>query len=225
MTDRPHLAPRQNQSRLPVLLLPALLLSSIVLAGVPPTGPGRPTRPMLGVHTLHADDLALRLASEAGCEVMVELFSWRLNEPTQGQLRWARTDQLVTAAEFCGLSLVARLDQHPAWVSSAPLTLNAPPEDLSLYGEFVRQVASRYRGRIAAYVIWNEPNLSAEWAGLTPDPAAHVELLRVAYQAVKASDPQALVVATGLAPTKGDGHAAMDERAFLRKMYRAGAAP
>jgi hypothetical protein len=82
----------------------------------------------------------------------------------------------------------------------------------------------RYRGRIRAYIIWNEPNLALEWGGDPPDPAAYVALLRTGYEAVRAGDPAALVVSAGLAPTNGEGDLAMDERAYLRAMYRAGAA-
>jgi hypothetical protein len=84
-------------------------------------------------------------------------------------------------------------------------------------------LAARYRGRVAAYEIWNEPNLNYEWGYLQPDPAVYTALLQAAYRAVKAADPQALVISGGLATT-GDGSAtAMGDLAFLQGMYDAGA--
>ena len=181
--------------------------------------------PRLAAHTLKADDHSLNLARAAGFDTVVQVFAWREIEPTRGQFHWEATDQVVAAAEYYGLDLVARLDQHPAWVSDVQPPLNAPPDALGDYQHFVERVAWRYRGRIRAYIIWNEPNLALEWGGGRPDPVAYVELLRVGYRAVKAGDPGALVLAAGLAPTNGDGDRATDERVFLREMYRAGAAP
>jgi hypothetical protein len=178
----------------------------------------------LAAHTLRADDRSLALAREAGFDTVVQVFAWREIEPTRGQFHWEVTDQIVSGAEYYGLDLVVRLDQHPAWVSDTQPPLNAPPDALGDYQHFVERVARRYRGRIRAYIIWNEPNLALEWGGERPDPAGYVELLRVGYQAVRAGDPEALVVAAGLAPTNGHGDRAVDERVFLRRMYQAGAA-
>jgi len=89
----------------------------------------------------------------------------------------------------------------------------------------VWRVAERYRGRIKAYIIWNEPNLAIEWGGQQPNPVAYTDLLRLGYDTVKAADPAALVVAAGLAPTNSHDHEATDERLFLQEMYRAGAGP
>jgi hypothetical protein len=179
----------------------------------------------LAVHTLRADDRLLALARDGGFDTVVQVFAWREIEPTRGQFHWEVTDLVVAGAEYYGLDLIIRLDQHPAWVSEVEPPLNAPPDALGDYQHFVEQVAWRYRGRIRAYIIWNEPNLALEWGGRPPDPAAYVRLLRTGYRAVKAGDPQALVVAAGLAPTNGDGKQAIDETVFLQDMYSAGAAP
>ncbi len=179
----------------------------------------------LAAHTLRADDRSLMLARSAGFDTLVQVFAWREIEPTRGQFHWEVTDQVVAGAEYYGLDLVVRLDQHPTWVSDVQPPLNAPPDALGDYQHFVERVAWRYRGRIRAYIIWNEPNLALEWGGHPPSPDAFAQLLRVGYRAVKAGDPKALVVAAGLAPTNGDGDQAMDERAFLQGLYDAGAAP
>jgi GH35 family endo-1,4-beta-xylanase len=179
--------------------------------------------PRLAAHTIRPDDAILAQTQASGFDTIVQVFPWRELEPTQDQFHWAVTDQLVAGAEYYGLDVIARLDQHPAWASSVNLALNAPPDELKDYGDYVQRVASRYRGRIKAYIIWNEPNLAIEWGGQPPDPAAFTQLLRVGYQAVKAADPNAVVVAAGLAPTNSNDAQAIDERLFLSEMYRAGA--
>jgi hypothetical protein len=215
------------------MLMRCLVLSGIWLlvgcVSVTPEALDDPTRRgnerlRLAAHTLRADDQSLALAKAAGFDTVVQVFAWREIEPTRGQFHWEVTDQVVAGAEYYDLDLVVRLDQHPDWVSDVKPPLNSPPDALGDYQHFVERVAWRYRGRIRAYVIWNEPNLSLEWGGDAPDPAAYAELLRIGYQAVKAGDPDALVVAAGLAPTNGHGEVAVDDRTFLRDVYRAGAA-
>jgi hypothetical protein len=85
-------------------------------------------------------------------------------------------------------------------------------------------VAARYRGRVTAYIVWNEPNLATEWEGRPPDPVGYTELLCAAHAAVRAADPQALVVSAGLAPTNHNNDQALDDRLYLQAMYAAGAA-
>ena len=70
-------------------------------------------------------------------------------------------------------------------------------------------------------LLWNEPNLAREWGGRPPDPAAYVELLRVAYRAIKEADPQAVVVSAGLAQTGTEPGVSMADDEYLQAMYTA----
>jgi hypothetical protein len=181
------------------------------------------TLPRYAVHTLRPDDAILVQARDTGADAVVQVFAWREIEPTRDQFHWEMTDQIVAGAEYYGLDLIVRLDHHPAWASDVELSVNAPPDDLEDYRKFVQRVVARYKGRVHAYIIWNEPNLAVEWGGQPPDPAAFTEVLKVGYEAVKTVDPEALVVAPGLAPTNSNNGEAVDERQFLAEMYRAGA--
>jgi hypothetical protein len=173
------------------------------------------------VHTIRANDTILRLAHDAGFTWVVQLLEWREVEPTPGEYFWEYPDWLVRAGGYYGLNLALRLDHPPEWALSA--NPDGPPVDAVTYARFAGQVATRYRGRVAAYIIWNEPNLAAEWAGRPPNPVAYVALLQAAYQAIKAADPKAIVVSAGLAPTNEVSERALDDRLFLRAMYAAGA--
>ncbi len=175
-----------------------------------------------GMHTLRGDGRELALVAEAGCDSVVQLFSWREIARWRGLYNWEHPDAVVRGTDYYGLNLVARLDQHPSWARTKPAD-NGPPDDLGDYGQFVHDVAARYRGRIKAYVIWNEPNLAREWGDQRPDPAAYVEMLRLAHGMIKKADPGALVVSAGLAPTNDRTELALDDRIFLREMYEAGA--
>lgn len=177
---------------------------------------------MCGIHTVRAGDKALSMIQEAGCSWVVQLFAWSEIEPLAGEYFWEYPDAVVRACEYYGLNLAVRLDQPPDWALSP--NGDRLPFDLEAYASFVSRVAQRYQGRVQAYIIWNEPNLAQEWGGHSPDPAGYAELLRRAYAAVKASDPQALVVSAGLAPTNRVDDTAMDDRTYLQRMYDANAA-
>jgi hypothetical protein len=194
-----------------------LSCAAAIASALPRTTP----TPAVGVHTLRADGRMFRLAAEAGATHVVQLLSWREIEPARGEFRWEYPDSLVRAAAFYGLKLVLRLDQQPRWARDTEL--NAPPDDPEDYGRFASAVAARYRGRIHAYIVWNEPNLAVEWGGRRPDPHAYAALLAVTHRHLKAADPAALVVSAGLAPTNERSHRAEDERLFLDALYAAGA--
>jgi len=178
--------------------------------------------PIAAVHTLRADDEMLRLASEGGFDAVVQVFSWLEIEPTREEWHWEYPDFVVRAAEHYGLDLIVRLDGLPAWAAEEAAAGQA--DSLSDdYAVFAGTVAQRYGGQIRGYIVWNEPNLAKEWGGRPPDPAAYTELLRRAYEAIKAADPEATVVSAGLASTNHQNAEAMDDRVFLEAMYQAGA--
>jgi GH35 family endo-1,4-beta-xylanase len=178
--------------------------------------------PIVAVHTLRADDEMLRLASEAGFDAVVQVFSWLEIEPTREEWHWEYPDFVVRAAEHYGLDLIVRLDGLPAWAAEEAAAGQA--DSLSDdYAVFAGTVAQRYRGQIRGYIVWNEPNLAREWGGRPPDPAAYTDLLRQAYEAIKAADAEATIVSAGLASTNHQDDEAMDDRLFLEDMYQAGA--
>jgi hypothetical protein len=193
----------------------------LILLGAMLLGMGPQDGPVCGIHTIRADDRALSLIHEAGCSFVVQLFDWSQIEPLPGEYFWEYPDSVVRACEHYGLNLVVRLDQPPEWaLTSGEDDL---PIDVEAYTALVARVAKRYEGRVEAYIVWNEPNLAQEWGGQPPDPDGYVELLRAAYGAVKGSDPQALVISAGLAPTNRVDETAMDDRVYLEGMYEAGA--
>lgn len=137
---------------------------------------------------------------------------------------WFRSEAVVTLAEERGLKLLARLGTPPGWAAAeAPPGLPVHPDD---FASFCGALAEHFAGRIAAYEVWNEPNLAREWNGQPPDPAGYVLLLKPCYLAIKQADPNAIVISAGLAPTGTDDPAvAMPDDKFFQGMYEAGAAP
>lgn len=154
-------------------------------------------------------------------------FAWRDIEGIEkGKYDWYRPDLIVDMVEEAGLNLVVRIDRQPFWSQEVdwPPLENAPPADLNDFADFCGALAERYRGRIAAYQIWNEPNLSREWGDEPPNPSEYTELLKVCYQSIKGADPGAIVISAGLAPTGTGLPYALPDTEFLQGMYDSGAA-
>jgi hypothetical protein len=178
----------------------------------------------------HSGGIPAELATirDMGFGWVKQQFAWRDIEGIEkGRFDWWRPDQIVAAAENASLQLVARLDRQPVWSQEpgSPLKENRPPADLSDFADFCGEIASRYQGRIAAYQIWNEPNLGREWGDETPSPKEYTALLRVCYEAIKSADPAAIVISAGLAPTGTHSSTVIPDAIFLQQMYDEDAAP
>lgn len=153
-------------------------------------------------------------------------FAWRDLESQPGVWDFSQSDRILGEVERRGLKLVARLGQVPDWMlpdglSSSEHT-DAPPTDLNAWASYCATIASRYPGRIHAYQIWNEPNLSREWGNREPNAAEYVEVLAACAQAIRAADPQAILISAGLAPTGNHDAIAHRDDLYLDALYQAG---
>jgi hypothetical protein len=129
----------------------------------------------------------------------------------------------VDSASAAGIKLLFSVVKAPAWARPAGDTDQGPPADPNTYGEFIKAMAARYKGRVQAYEIWNEQNLYYEWGGLNrPNAREYMALLKVAYGAVKSVDSGATVVSGALTPTGAPLPWAIDDFAYLEQMYQLG---
>ena len=197
---------------------------------VPPTPTKRPTvspgmaSPDYGIQAFlwwrpevaHRD---LGLVRDGGFTWVKQWFAWRdIEGQGKGQYDWSAADRIVAGVEEFGLKLIARVDHQPDWAGP-------PPGSNSDFVDFLTAMATRYRGRIQAYQIWNEPNLAREWGNKPPNAAEYTQMLKMAYQAIKKADPNALVISAGMAPTTELSQRAVPDTKFIQSMYDAGAQP
>ena len=168
---------------------------------------------------------AVTLISQGGFRWVRQRFPWDQIEPVSDEYQWQPWDRIVAAVEDQGLSLIAVLERSPAWARASAGDSHAPPDDVADYVTFAATVAARYQGRIAAYQIWDQPNIWPYWGEQDIDPAAYAALLKAGYQAIKQADPRAVVLSAGLAPNVEPGGRNMSDVLFLDGMYRAGAKP
>ncbi len=116
--------------------------------------------------------------------------TWPDLEPNRGQWQFERLDHYVSLAQHHGTRLLLPLGMTPAW-ASARSQVAAEPRNVEDWRTYVRTVVSRYKGRIQAYEIWNEPNLTDFWTGTTDQM---LTLTKEASQIIYSLDPQAIVV-------------------------------
>ncbi len=187
--------------------------------------------------------LAVEMAADAGYEWLRQEFPWedieihgkgdfedRRHEPYRPA--WDKYDHIVDLAEEHDLELIVRLSNPPAWSRAAgdETGTYAPPDDVADFADFARAVAERYQGRIRYYQLWNEPNIYPEWGEQPIDPEGYVALLEAGATAIRAVDPDAVIIAGALAATidlDGTLNAGrnFNDLLFLQRMYDAGAAP
>ncbi len=159
----------------------------------------------------------LSLIRDAGFSWVKQWFAWRdIEGRGKGQYDWSNADRIVSQAEEFGLKLMVRLDHGPDWAGP-------PPTNIDHFIDFLSALTSRYRGRIHAYQVWNEPNLAREWGNKAPNAAEYTQMLRRAYQAIKQADPNAIVISAGMAPTTELSQRAVPDTRFIQGMYDSGA--
>ncbi len=156
-----------------------------------------------------------------------QTFAWDDIQPQRDEWSIDRADALLTELERRDLKVIARLSDAPEWAhptigARGSSFIDAPPDDFADYANFCGVLANRYKGRIAAYQVWNEPNLSREWGNRPPDAAGYVALLKACSDAIHAADPAAIVISAGLAPTGTYDDTAHPDDVYLQAMYDAG---
>jgi polysaccharide biosynthesis protein PslG len=176
--------------------------------------------------------VSLDLLRQAGVGWIRQELPWEQIEPVAkgqffdpkfGSSTWAKFDDIVDQSNTMGLQLILRLDTSPRWAlpADAPDGLGPPVRDED-YFDFVSEVATRYHGRVAAYQIWNEPNLTSEWGHKPPDAAAYTRLLRGATERIRQADPSAKVLMAALAPTLTQNADALNELVYMQQLYDSG---
>ena len=145
--------------------------------------------------------------------------TWRGTHTGPGQFDWTALDDYVENALAHGQDIVYVFGRVPAWASSEPGGACGPDPDGSCYPpavsawqEYVTAVTDRYRGRIAYWELWNEPDAESFWRG---SDEQMVRLAQIAYPIITAAG------GTVLSPSP-QGRAGPD---WTRGYLEAGGAP
>ena len=227
-----YIAPRLALLLLLVTLLPSVLATPTRAAtrqpGVPPSLFGL-NMYITGRERSDIEAAALvSLAGPIGARWTREEICWAC---------WGREaengfyDQRLALLADAGIGIIGMLlttpEQYrdPACVAYAEAN-NQPaywcqPTDMDAYARWAAGVVERYDGdgyqdapgspRVAAWEIWNEPDMDGTWLPRA-NPGAYAQMLRKAHDAIKASDPTALVLNGGVYVFDGVGQGAFMDR-------------
>jgi YVTN family beta-propeller protein/VCBS repeat-containing protein len=169
-------------------------------------------------------DKALDLLKADGVDTIRILIPWASVEPSDDSWSWTAIDRMVNSARARNMKVLAVLNSTPQWAATPGTpALSGHPADPAEYAEFVSTVATRYKGKISAYEVWNEPNGKIFWDP-APNAAQYTALLKAAYPAIKAADPDAVVVAGSVGAVIDYPGQTIDSVKFVKQMYEAGAA-
>lgn len=148
---------------------------------------------------------------------------WSQVNPAPGVWRFEAIDRQVRQARDRDLDILALLAHAPEWLGGGT-NGTTPPAEVARWTEFVTRTAERYRGRIAAYEIWNEPDFRDEGDGIgwnreIEAAPRYLDYLRVAVQAIRAKAPGTKIVGPALSSGSSER-----KRALLAQLERGGAA-
>jgi hypothetical protein len=156
----------------------------------------------------------------------VDLSGAEYNGPGQLNTGYLNSiDYAITSVRAAGINVLMEFDRAPYWASADPGKKSdasgfqynkywrySNPQD---YANIAADLVNHYKGMgVHAFEVWNEPNNQSFWPSGV-DAGQYAALLKAAYPAIKAADPNAAVVMGGL-----ENHGAY---AYLQGMYDAGA--
>jgi hypothetical protein len=135
---------------------------------------------------------------------------------------WSAYDIVANAIAAHHLKGLGIILFTPQWARAASCSGGAkcPPANPAQYATFAAQVAARYKGKVDAWEVWNEPNNYDFWATKT-DCAAYTQLLKATYPAIKQANAGAIVVTGGLAVEATDNNN-ISQTDFLNCIYKNG---
>lgn len=138
------------------------------------------------------------LLQAAGVGWVRERLSWGEVEPERGKFQWGKYDASATALSKRGIHVYQIFHASPAW-SRADKDGHAAPEDLRDGYRFARALARHFQGRVQAWEVWNEPDIS-----FFSHPASECAAFQKAcFLGFRAEDPKQLVLGPSMAMGAG----------------------
>lgn len=151
--------------------------------------------------------------------------AWANLEPAKGEWNFDRMDKLVATCNASNVQVLYTMALTPTWASARPDEVSAytsgqkqkgwaaEPANIEDWKNYVRTVATRYKGKIHYYEMWNEPNNNVmPLAFFTGTHAKLAELCREAYKILKEVDPNNTVI----------GPSVVGSPAYMEGFLRAG---
>ena len=125
--------------------------------------------------------------------------SWTFLQPQRDEWNFKSLDRYSELAGQNHTEIMLTLGYTPRWAASRPDEVStsgmpgvaSPPANIGAWRDYVRTVATRYKGKIHVYEIWNEANLPGYYSGTVSEM---VTLAKEAYIVLKEIDSTNIVV-------------------------------
>lgn len=158
--------------------------------------------------------------------------TWKDIHVGPGQFDWSRLDYLVNL--YSDRNILYCIAATPRWLAMNPNAPHYAPwlgpgtnslpadADIDEFNKFVWNLTTRYKGKIQAYEIWNEPQLVDFMYPYTKKNINRLALMTWrANRTIKRVDPDALVLSASVLPRKTSGGMRRANR-YLRALKRRG---
>ena len=167
-------------------------------------------------HALASSTSSPELLQSLGIQWAREDFPWARIEAKQGEWDFTYTDELCDKADEAGVQILAILCYDTPWIHDAPNPPRyVPPEKLDEWLHYVEQTVRRYKNRVGAFEIWNEPNFPRFWQGKNQDFFA---LTKATVERIHSIDSSVKVVVGGLM-----FHPILGAYGYLENLFKSGA--
>lgn len=202
----------------------AILLNLITLLSVTgqlpplifPEGAG------VNIHFTRGNEKDIDMIAQAGFKFIRMDFSWGGTERKKGVYDFSAYDELTANLEKRGIRPVYILDySNPLYEDIIEINeggkirkeVASPqkPESVEAFARWAAEAARHFKGHKIVWEIWNEPNIFF-WKP-KPDVQKYIALAKATVKAVKAADPQAVVIAPASSEFPWG---------FLEEMFKAG---
>ena len=130
---------------------------------------------------------------------------WAHINTAPGLYDWKKIDNWIAMAQGQGMDVLYTFGYTPGFAGTYKTNCNdgsyscSAPKDVNTDGtgtdkyfsDFVTALVTRYKGRIAFYELWNEPDFSGFWSGTT---AQLVRMGKDAARIIRSIDPAAKIL-------------------------------
>jgi hypothetical protein len=157
-------------------------------------------------------------------------FLWSHIEPNQGTRDWSVTDDVVNKLTAANIDPLMVAYGSPAWANGSSNFLVVPTDSaafanwVAAYADFMAAAATRYKGRVTKWELWNEENQHFFWQP-KPNVTQYSIWFKAVYAAIKAADPSATVAVGGMVGLCCGPTGDYSGEAFLKDVYAAGITP
>lgn len=149
------------------------------------------------------------VATLGGMRLWGSTVEWAQLNPADGTYDWTTMDTWIADAQSESWDVLYTFGNTPQWAGSIPAGNPclvaagpyscSPPTDLNsdgtgadaYFSNFVTALVTRYKGEIAFYELWDEPDCTCYWAGTT---AQIVRMGQDAAAIIRSIDPNARIL-------------------------------